>query len=259
MDIIDPQLSPRQKLINEVVRLLGGGSMIDLELDPADLDTAVDVALDVYRQRSGNAMEESFMFLDAQPDVSEYRLHDDVQEVREIQRRTIGGTAGGTSIDPFSLAFTNNIYMTQNPGALGSTGSGMLATYDMAMQFQMLAGRMFGMFINFNYDSARHILYLHRKVSAVETLALHIYNTRPEHVLLCDPYARPWLRSYTIATCKMMLGEARGMFSTIAGPQGGFTMNGAELKAEAKEMITDLETQLKEFIDQHVGMPFVIG
>jgi hypothetical protein len=255
----DPQLSPRQKLLNEVVRLLGGGSMIDLELDPEDFATAFQVALDVYRQRSGNALKEDFVFLDVQPDVARYRLIEEVQEVREIHRRTIGGTAGGASVDPFSLAFTNNIYMTQNPGALGSTGAGTLATYDFAMQFQMLAGRMFGMFVNFDYDSAQHMLTLHRKFSAVETVVLHVYTTRDEDNLLSDPLARPWLRSYTIAMCKQMLGEARSMFSTIAGPQGGFTMNGEALKTEAKEMITDLETQLKEFLDQHIGMPFIIG
>jgi hypothetical protein len=257
--ISDPQLVPRQKLINEVLRLLGGGSMVDLELDPEDFDLAFNVALDVYRQRSGNAMEEGFVFLDVQPDVNQYQLDSSIQEVREISRRTIGGTAGGTAIDPFSLAFTNNIYMIQNPGALGSTGSGILATYDFAMQFQMLAGRMFGMFVNYQYDSALHILTIHRKFSAVETVALHVYTTRPENVLLADPYARPWLRSYTIAMCKQMLGEARSMFSTIAGPQGGFTMNGEAMKTEAKEMIADLETQLKEFLDQHTGMPFCIG
>lgn len=252
------QLQPRQKLIDEISRLLAG-SMIDLELDPEDFDVAFTVALDVYRQRSGNALEEAFLFLDVQPDVGQYRLPDDVQEVRTIYRRTIGGTAGGAAIDPFSLAFTNNIYMIQNPGALGTTGSGILATYDLAMQYQMLVGRMFGMFVQFTYDSATHVLTLHRKFTAVETVVLHIYNTRPENIILQDPYARPWLRSYTLAMCKQMLGEARSLFSTVAGPQGGITLNGEAMKAEAKEMMEKLETDLREFIDQHIGMPIVVG
>jgi hypothetical protein len=254
----DPQLAPRQKLFNEVSRLLGSG-MIDLELEPDDYDIAFNVALDVYRQRSGNAMQESFLFIDVQPDQGKYRLPDDVQEVRAIYRRTIGGSAGGAAVDPFSLAFTNNVYMIQNPGALGSTGSGILATYDLAMQYQMLVGRMFGMFVQFDYDSSQHILTMHRKFNSVETVGLHIYNTRPEDVVLGDPYARPWLRNYTIAMCKQMLGEARSMFSTIAGPQGGFTLNGEALKTEAKEMMEKLETDLKEFVDQHIGMPIIIG
>ncbi len=258
MSTNDPQLPPRQKLINEVITLMGG-NMIDLQMDPQDFDTAFNIALDTYRQRSGNAMEEAYLFLDVQPDTSIYRLPDDVQEVRCIYRRTIGGTAGGASIDPFSLAFTNNIYMIQNPGALGTTGAGILATYDLAMQYQMLVGRMFGMFVNFNYDSATHVLTLHRKVSAQETWCLEIYNTRPENLLLADPYARPWLRSYTMAWCKHMVGEARSLFGTFGGPQGGVTMNGDQMKQEAKEMMEKLETELANFLDQHIGMPFVIG
>lgn len=249
---------PKERLLTEVQRLLAS-SMIDLELDPEDLDTAFVVALDVYRQRSGNSMQENFHFLDFQPDVWQYELPEEVQEVRQIYRRTIGGTAGGAAIDPFSLAFTNNIYMTQNPGALGTTGSGILATYDLAMQYQMLVGRMFGMYVQYTYDSSTHILTIHRRFSSVETLVLHTYDTRPVNEILGDPYARPWLRSYTLATCKQMLGEARSLFSNVAGPQGGITLNGDAMKAEAKEMMEKLETDLKEFIDQHIGMPICIG
>src|ERR1700759_3374821 len=127
---MNPLLSARQHLINEVMLYLGHG-IIDIELDPAHADFAVTAAFSRYRQRSGNAIEESFLFLDVQPDVQSYTLPEEVQEVRSIYRRSIGGTSGGAAIDPFSLAFTNNIYMIQNPGALGTTGAGILATYDL--------------------------------------------------------------------------------------------------------------------------------
>ena len=254
----DAQLTPRQKLLSEV-SLLMGGNLVTLGLEPEHFNVAFDVALSRYRQRSGNALEESFLFYDFQPDVYQYRMPDDVQEVRTIYRRTIGGTAGGAAIDPFSLAFTNNIYMTSNPGALGTTGAGILATYDLAMQYQMLVGRMFGMFVQFTYDSSTKLLTLHRKFSAAEQVCLHIYNTRPEQNVLNDPYARPWLRDYTLAWCKQILGEARSKFGTIAGPQGGFTLNGEAMKAEAKAEMERLDTELKDFVDQHIGMPFIIG
>jgi hypothetical protein len=238
--------------------MLGGG-IISIELDPEHFDVAFTVALSRYRQRSGNAMQESFLFLDVQPDTATYRLPDDVQEIIGIYRRTVGGTSGGAAIDPFSLAFTNNIYMIQNPGALGSTGSGMLATYDLAMQFQSLVGRMFGREVMYIWDPATKTLTLERKFSSVEQIVLHAYNTRPENVILVDPYGRPWLRDYTLAWCKQMLGEARSKFSTIAGPQGGFSLNGEVMKTEAKAEMERLETELLNFVDQHIGMPFVVG
>ena len=254
----DPELSPRQKLLDEVVLMMGGG-MVDVELDPTHLNLAFERALKTYRQRSGNALEESFVFLDIQPEVTRYRLPDEIQEVRTIYRRTIGGTAGGASIDPFSLAFTNNIYMIQNPGALGTTGSGILATFDFAMQYQKLVGTMFGMFVVFTYDSSTHILVLERKFTAVETVQLHVYNTRPENVILGDPYANPWLTDYTLANCKMWLGEARSKFGSFVGPSGSFNLNGEAMKAEAKEMKEKLEQELKDYLDQHIGGAFFIG
>jgi hypothetical protein len=239
----DENLTSKQSLLNDVLLLMGSG-MVDVDLDPAHLDLAFRVAMDTYRQRSGNSMEESFLFLDVQPEISTYKLPKEVQEVRTIYRRNMGGTSGGgASVDPFSLAFTNNIYMVQNPGALGTSGSGQLATYDFAMQYQKQIGTMFGQFVQYTYNTSTHVLILQRKFTGVETIALHIYNARPDNELINDDYARPWLRDYTLAKCKMMLGEARSKFSTFAGPQGGFNLNGDALKAEglAKILLTNIQ------------------
>lgn len=250
--------TPREKLTEEIQLRLGMG-IIDLELDPVHYNYAIDVALGRYRQRSGNSIEESFVFLEIQPDQSVYTLPDEVQEVRSVYRRTLGGTSGGASVDPFSLAFTNSIYSIQNPGGLGSSGAGVLATYDFAMQYQSLVGRMFGRDVLYNFDVVTKRLTLHRKFSGQEEIALHCFNTRPEPIVLSDPYARPWLRDYSVAVCKQIMGEARGKFGSIAGPQGGITLNGEALKTEAQADMERLDTELQMFVEQHEGMPFVIG
>jgi hypothetical protein len=255
----DQQITLRQNLIRQVGLLLGG-EIVDLELEQEHFDVALDVAMGRYRQRSGNSMEESFIFLDVQPDISSYRLADEVQEVRTVYRRSMAGGAGGASVDPFSLAFTNSIYMMQNPGGLGGGGgAGTLATYDFAMQYQSLVGRMFGRDVMFTWDASTKTLNLERRFGAVEQVALHVYNARPEDVLLGDPYALPWLREYTVAMCKQMMGEARSKFSTVAGPQGGFSLNGDAMKTEARAEMDRLEKELTDFMDQHIGMPFCVG
>lgn len=251
-------LTPRQKMIRDL-RLRLGGSIVDIELDPEHFDYSVDAALARYRQRSPNAMEESFAFLDVRPDTAVYTLPKEVQEVRAIYRRTIGGSSGGAAVDPFSLAFANNIYMVQNPGALGSSGAGMLATYDMAMQYQELVGRMFGRDVMFTWDTSMKRLTLHRRFSHEEQIALHVYNARPEDVLLVDVYAYPWLRDYALATCKLIMGEARSKFQSLGGPQGGVSLNGDALKTEAKEEMDRLEIEIQQMIESHDGMPFTIG
>ena len=247
------------EFIDEVALRLGGG-LIDLDLDPPHFETAFKRALMRYRQRSSNATEESFVFLDLQPDQEVYTLPDEVQDVKALYRRTIGGTAGGAAVDPFSLSFTNNIYMLQNPGNLGGSGTGFLATYDFAMGFQSLVGRMFGREILYVWNAATKKLKLERRFLAVEQIAIHVFNTKPVDVLLVDPYARIWLYDYTVAVCKQIMAEARGKFASLGGPQGGgITLNADALRTEAKDEIDRLDLELDSFIDQSTGWPFIIG
>jgi hypothetical protein len=247
----------RQRLIEEIEIALGG-TMMEVELEEKEYNYAITVTLDRYRQRSGNAIEESFVFLDVQPDVAIYTLPPEVQEVRSVYRR-VNGSSGGSTIDPFSLAFTNNIYMIQNPAQLGTTGAGLLATYDFAMQYQSLIGRMFGRDVQFTWDSSSKRITFHRRFGAVEQVGLHCFNARPEEVLLNDVYAKPWLRSMAIANSKMLLGQARSKFASLAGPQGGITLNGDALKNEAQAEMDKLEDELKNLIDQNEGYGFIIG
>lgn len=243
----------RDRLIRELKLRLGGG-MVEIDLDQDHFDHAVDSALDRYRQRSSNAVEESFLFIDLQPDVSVYTLPNEVQEVRAVLRRTASGTPGsGASFDPFAQAFTNQLYMLQNTGGMGVGGVGYLATYDLAYQFQNVVGRLFGRDLMYTWDAATRRLTLHRKITATESVCLHIYNTRPEEILLADPYARPWLRDYSAAMCKMMLAEAYQRFGQLAGPQGGVSLNGDALKADASAEFERLENELKDFIDSADG------
>lgn len=251
-------MTARDKLVKDIKLRLGGG-IVDNELDPEHFDYAITRALDRYRQRSGNSIEESFVFLDIQPEVATYTLPDEVQEVRAIYRRFVGGAGQGASVDPFSLAFTNNLYMIQNPGGLGQGGSGMLATYDFAMQYQELVGRMFGRDVTYTWDATTKKLTLHRKFTAVEQIGLHVYNAKPEEILLNDVYAKPWLHDYSVAYCKLIMGEARSKFASLAGPQGGITMNGDALKQEALAEMERLENEVANQIDQSEGYGFVIG
>ena len=149
--------------------------------------------------------------------------------------------------------------MIQNPAQLGTTGAGLLATYDFAMQYQNLIGRMFGRDVTFTWDTSTKKLTFHRRFGAVENVALHVFNARPEEILINDVYAKPWIRSMAIAQAKMLLGQARSKFGSFAGPQGGVTMNGEALKTEAQADMDKLEKELRALIDQSAGYGFVIG
>ena len=56
-----------------------------------------------------------------------------------------------------------------------------------------------------------------------------------------------------------MLGEARGKFNTIAGPQGGTTLNGAELKQQGLAEMEKLDQEIGNFAEGGTPHSFVIG
>ena len=136
---------------------------------------------------------------------------------------------------------------------------GGLATYDMFSQYQELVGRMFGSFIEFKWSSTTKKLTILQRPRAEETLMLYVYNYRPDEELLADYMAIQWIKDYTLATCKYMLGEAREKFATIAGPQGGTSLNGSSLKSEAQAEMEKLETEISMGQAGGNGYGFLIG
>jgi hypothetical protein len=242
--------------VTEYCKNMLGDGMIDVELDPSHYDIAIDRALQKYRQRSSNSVEESYCFLTTEENVNEYTLAPEVMSVREIFRRSIGSRTGGgqngSLFEPFNLAYTNT-YL------LSSSNMGGLATYFAFASYQNLVGKMFGSFIMFKYNDTSKKLTLMQRPRGQETLLLWCTNHRPDFDIISDAHAGIWIKDYALATCKIMLGEAREKFATIAGPQGGTQLNGTALKAEGAALIDKLEMDINNFVSGETPMWFVRG
>jgi hypothetical protein len=230
--------------------------MVDVELDPVHYEVALTKALNRYRQRSEHAVEESYISLKLVEDQNAYILPPEVIEVRQIFRRSVGSRSGsgdGSSLfEPFNLAYTNT-YL------LAGSGMGGLATYELFAGQQELVGRMFGSFIEFTWNSVTKRLTLLQRPRAGEEVLIYSYNYRPDSQLLQDYLAKGWIKDYTLAACKYMLGEAREKFATIAGPQGGTSLNGTSLKAEAQAELEKLENEAFTAVSGGTGYTFLIG
>jgi hypothetical protein len=243
----------KQDIFDYVQFSLGGG-MVDVELDPDHYEQAYKQALLRYRQRSSNATEESYSFLELEKDVNDYTLPQEVITVRQIFKRNIGANSGTSSqYEPFEAGFMN-FYMIQS-GRIGG-----LATYYMYNSYLEEAARMFGGFLNFHFSTVTKKLTIMRRPRAdLESVLLWTHNYKPDFTLLQDPYALPWIRDYTLARCKMMLGEAREKFASIPGPQGGTSLNGTALKSEGAAMIEKLDLEINNYMTGEMPMWFVIG
>ena len=237
-------------------RTMLGDGMIDVELDPIHYETALDKALTRFRQRSPNAVEESYMFLELIKDQNDYILPREVINVQSCFRRTLGSRTGGgtgTNFEPFNLAYTNT-YL------LNSTMLGGIATYFMFASYQEMVGKMFGSYIEFQWiPTSRTLRILQRPFTEGESIMLRCQNYRPDYTLINDIYAGQWIKDYSLAICKIILGEARSKFANIAGPGGAGGLNGTDLKSAGKEEMEKLDKELETYVPGGTGLTWIIG
>jgi hypothetical protein len=352
----NPQIQTLNQLRNDMVdyiRLRLGDQLVDVELDKEHYDLAIKQALVKYRQKSQNAVEESYAFLDLLPNVQEYILPNYIMEVRQIFRRGIGSVSGTTAsqFEPFASGYLNTYMLVA--GRVGG-----LLNYELFAQYQELAMTMFGGYMNYTWNRVTKKLTLIRKIpydngtavplnaltasslnsgatititlqtpqtsisvnssvyiqncptrgysaeyrvvtidptstiitvvanqslgalsvtgadlqkttlwipdydgqtNNMESVLLWIFNQKPDSMLLSDPLVYPWLQEYALAFAKSILGQARGKFSSLAGPQGGTTLNGAALMAESAAEMAQLEEDLKNYVDGSQPLTWVIG
>lgn len=249
--------------MTDYIRMRLGDGIVDVELEKQHYEMSINQALIKYRQRSSNAVEESYAHLQLMPETQEYILPKEVQQVRQIFRRGIGSVTGTTAsqFEPFASGYLNTYMLTA--GRVGG-----LTNYELFVDYQKLAMKMFGGFMNFTFNPVTKKLTVVRKMpyqgvnpplEQQESVLLWIYNTKPDQMIFNDTYAYPWLQEYAYSFAKRILGQAYSKFSQIAGPQGGASLNGSAMIQEANDEMTKLEEELKTYVDGGQPLTWVTG
>jgi hypothetical protein len=348
-------VAKQQNDIVDYVRLRLGYGMIDVEADKEHFDMGIKQALIRYRQKSSNSVEESYAFLDLKPETQEYILPNYIVDVKQVFRRGIGSVTGTTAsqFEPFASGYLNTYMLVA--GRVGG-----LTNYELFVDYQKLAMKMFGGFMNFTWNKVTKKITIIRKMpnqgsgatvrlrslsstgtapgstvtfqisqrdpwlgvivgstititgckvsgyngtytitsvdptnqiftflntaslgatvvdamelagtfvsspsspqnAVTETILLWCYNYKPDIVLLNDPQAFPWIQDYAYALVMMSIGQAREKFASIAGPQGGTTLNGTALKTEGQALLDKLDEDIKNFADGGQPLTWVTG
>jgi len=244
----------KQALFQNVRYRLGDG-IIDLELDPQHYEAAYNYAIKVYRQRAQNATAESYTLFTIEKNVDTYTLPQEFINVRCLYRRTVGLETGpgSSSFDPFSSAILNTYLLNYNY-------AGGMATYDFYAGYVELAARMFGGYVVYTFDPVTKVLRIVRDPKGSgERVLIWADVQRTQEVLLQDPGAGVWIGDWVFAILKGIIGEAREKFASIAGPGGGTSLNGAAMKAEAKQLQEQLIQELKNYVDYSQPLTWVQG
>ena len=254
--------SMRASIIDYIRMRLGDG-LIDVELEQAHYEMAINQALIKYRQRAQNAVEESYASLTLMPETQEYILPKEVQTVRQIFRRGIGSVTGtsASQFEPFSSGYLNTYMLVA--GRVGG-----LVNYELFVDYQKLAMKMFGGFMNFTFNPVTKKLIIVRKMpwqgtnpdpAQQESVLLWIYNDKPDSMIFNNAQTFPWVQEYAYSFAKRILGQAYSKFSTIAGPQGGTSLNGATMVQEAEAEMTQLIEDLKTYVDGSQPLTWITG
>lgn len=222
----------------EQINVLLGGSSIEVHLEDDDYDVALDEALHVYRAHSTVSVKFGWIFLQFEPLKQKYQMPVWVDEIRELRRARSG--IGTNLMEPFSYAFIQNM-MGQS-----ASSSGDLVMYETVAQYQELVGRMFGEFIPYTYDRHRKTLFVHTLPRSAETIGIEVSATRSLEDLLNHPTSYRWIRSYTEAVLRQILGEKYSRFGSLPGAAGATTLNGPDLIARAADMKEKLMEQIFE-------------
>jgi hypothetical protein len=176
------------------------------------------------------------------------------------------GTAVGSVItitlgSPIQVSSGNSLYIANCPVS-GYSGQYTVATVDsLGTTITVVATQELGATsVNgFNLSSTQMWSPEVDGLNNTESVLLWIYNYKPDSMLLSDPMVYPWLQEYALAFCKGILGQARGKFSTLAGPQGGTQLNGAALLAESQAEMQKLEEDLKNYVDGSNPLTWITG
>jgi len=173
--------------------------------------------------------------------------------------KAIGSTITLTTQDDWPVAVGNSVSI-RNCSVTGYNGIYTIVTANRNTNtFTITATQNLAATSVTLFDLRRTEVYSPITDDPAEIVLLHTYNYKPDSMLLNDHMISPWIQEYAYAFAKGILGEARSKFASLAGPQGGTTLNGTALITESREEMQKLEEDLKNYTDGSMPLTWVIG
>lgn len=244
----DGSYDERAALINVVKRLLGWPSQC-IELSDEDFNVCITNAIQEFRRRCDNAYNQEYYFLKLIPGQEIYYLNDPetgtnrVVEVIKIHRLNNFGLNATIGTDGNILAQAYlNMFVTN--GTLDTVT--LYATAAMTKHLSlMFAGEM-----AFTWKEPQRQLRIFKKITRPEIVLLQTAAEKTEQELIADRFANQWIQDWTRGEAYEMLGNIRGKYASLPGPNGGIQLNGSECFARSDAIFTEC---LRQIQDMEVG------
>lgn len=256
----DGSQDERRQMIDRIKGTLGFPA-VEVELTKAQMDTAIDMALEKLRSVSSSAYKRGYFAMDLMPRVQHYKLTDatvgfnkvvDVFYVYRAQATFIGSAQG------------NSVYGQMAVQQLFNMGKFDLLSYHMVSSYIKTMQQLFAAEIMFTWDEHTRELALYKDFTEYEKVLVDASLERTEQELLTDRWTRGWLQKFATAQCRYMLAGIRGKFSTLPGAGGGISLNASDLTQRADQEIIECMDDVDNFVvndkvNVGLGADFVLG
>jgi len=225
-----------------------GGNLIDVELSSTDYDYAFDKAKRIFQQRGNNNYDRKFVKFDTVVEQLDYTI--DPSENVDSVIRIIKPKSNGNSSDPFYSSFIQNFW------GGGSALSNGLADYEQYKQSIKTYEKYLLHETQYVWKKRLNVLSLLNQPRIAETWMIECYADLSD-VEYEDVF---WVREYSIAECKILLGNAYRKFQNLASPSGDTSLSGDAMIQEGKEEQNILLENISDYVDGDItGSVFIMG
>jgi len=233
-----------RKEIQEYILTNLGAPVVNVELAPENIKIAIDQAINEYL--STGAFETAYAQLPVNNSSSNvFDIPEDAATIRNVTFNIPFETAAGSTQDIFSFAvyaspfgpnYSNFVHAAGNLGVFFEYLQNRNRVIGNTITFKVINNQLYVWPIPRN---APNILIEYSKNAfGVED--------KDQNISTSNSWGIQWIRKFSLAVAKGMLGKIRGKYSQVSGGPGSEsqTLNAAELVSEGKEEIAALKEEL---------------
>jgi hypothetical protein len=232
-------------MANNILMYLGYPS-IQIELDKAQVDLCIDMALTSFRKMSSSAYERAVFFLDLEPNKQQYFLTDgtvglnrivDIQAVYRRNSSFMSASAG------------NGIYAQQFLQWLYAPSAQMdLTSYHIISQYIETMEILFAVRLVHRFNERSRRLDFYQNIGVPERVLVDCTIERTEQELFTDRMTSKWILNWASAEACHMLANIRGKYGSVPGAGGSVTLNAGDMQARADALFERCHYEIDNFI-----------
>lgn len=251
----------RRKL-HDSIRLQLGMISVRVELTKEQIDEAIDNALLMLRKYSSLGSRRGFFFLNLKRNQQTYIMTNKCAGFNKI---IAVNTLYRMKSAFFRTAFAgNDLFGVAALQQLYTLGSFNMLSYHLVSSYIEELDTLFANRIMFQWIESSRELKMMQNFHAKESVLVDASVERTEQDLLVDRETSLWIKSWALASAKMMLSQVRGKFQQLPGPNGSTALNTQDLISQAQTEMEELKAELYDMGMQNleeVGMRahFLLG